>query len=118
MTNFKKTSLFTTLFALILGLSVTTSYAQMKDKAHQPEAYKLTGKVVDAESGEALTNAKVNIPGKNRKEMTGKEGTFTFKELPAGTHTVKVQEDGYKTWTKKVNLNKDSRLSIEVKPVK
>lgn len=118
MFNFKKITLFTAVFALILGLSINTSYAQTKDKAPQPETYKLTGEVVDAETGKALTEVKVVIVGKDISEETGENGTFTFDKLPAGTHTIKVEEEGYKTWKNKVNLNKDARLTIEVKPGK
>lgn len=118
MINYKKISLFTAAFTLILGLSISSSYAQMKDKAPQPEMYKLTGEVVDAETGKALNEVKVVIAGKDIEEKTGENGTFTFDKLPAGPHTLIVEEVGYKTWEKKVKLNKDAKLTIEVKPGK
>ena len=118
MLRFKKLSLLTVLIALFLGFSITSSYAQTKDMAEKPETHKLKGKVVDAESGETLSQVKVNIVGKEKTDKTNKKGTYTFDRLQEGTHTIKVKEEGYKTWKNEVKVNEDTRLNIEVKPAK
>lgn len=118
MLRFKKLTLFTAFIALILGFSITSTYAQTKDKAEKPDKHLLKGKVVDAESGEALSKVKVNIVGKEKADKTNKKGTFTFNEIQEGNHTIKVKEKGYKIWKNEVKVTEDSRLTIEVQPVK
>lgn len=116
MFSFKKLSIFSLLIALILSLNLSQAYAQSKKKTEQAETHLLKGKVVNAKSGEALTDAKVNIVGKKLNVNTGKDGTFMFEKLPKGTHTLKVDGEGYKKWKKKVKLKKDSKITIKVKP--
>ena len=116
MFSFKKLSVFALLMAFLASFTVAETYGQTKKKSEQPKTHKLEGKVVNAQSGEALNNAEVHILGKKVKAETGKEGMFSFEKLPAGSHTIKVKEEGYKKLKDKVKLNSDTRIVIQLKP--
>ena len=116
MFSFKKLSLFTLLTALLLSFTVSETYGQQKENPEQPETHKLEGKVINVSSGEGLSNAEVHIVGKKVKAETDKKGMFTFEKLPAGAHTVKVDEEGYEKLKEKVKLNNDTRIVIQLKP--
>ena len=114
MKNFKQISLFTALIAFVLAFSFSTSHAQVTEQ--QTEAFTIKGKVVNAETTEIITNAKVLIAGKDISAMTDKEGKFALNNLPQGTHTLKVEMEGYETWEKEMELNSDHELTIKLKP--
>lgn len=114
MLKFKKLSMLTAAVALIFGLSFSTIYAQEKEQAPETDKYKLKVKVVDAESGDAVADAKVVIKGEEVSKETGKKGKSTFKKVPEGVHTVKVLAQGYQNWEKEIELTENSKLTIEV----
>ncbi|MDR8391896.1 carboxypeptidase-like regulatory domain-containing protein [Aliifodinibius sp. S!AR15-10] len=114
MFNFKKLTRLTTFFALILGLGLSTAYAQ--DSNQNTETYKLTLKVVDAESGEALPNATIEILGIYEPNTTNPEGLLVFEEIETDPHTFKIYADGYETWTKTLTVTKESQLTVRLKP--
>ena len=116
MFSFKKLPIFTLLTALLLSFTVSETYSQKKENSEQPETHKLEGKVINVSSGEGLSNAEVHIVGKQIKAETDKKGMFTFKKLPVGAHTVKVDEEGFKKLKEKIKLNKDTRIVIQLKP--
>ena len=118
MVKLKKTSILVIVFALVLTISFSNSYAQETIKEKQPETHTLKVEVVDAESGEAVPDVKVIIPGKELKEKTGKEGKVTFEKLPAGTHKLKVKAQGYELWENKVEITKDSWEIVKLKAAK
>lgn len=118
MTTYQKLSQLTLVGILILCFGVSTAFAQEKKKDNQPETHKLKVEVVDAESNQAIEEVKVVIAGKDLNKKTNDEGKTTFKELPAGTHTVKINASGYKSWKKDVELTEDSWVTVQLEPAK
>jgi len=116
MFSFKKLSILALLTAFLVSISISETHAQSKKKSEQPETYLLEGKVRNAQSGEPLNDAEVHIIGKEIKAETGKDGIFTFEELPEGTYTLKVEKDGYKKWKKEVEHKKGLKVILMVKP--
>lgn len=115
MINFKQLPLLTACFAIILSLTFSTTYAQ--DNSNQATGqHKLTLKIVDSESGEALTNAKIEILGIYEPNTTNNEGQFVFENMETDPHTFKVYSDGYQTWIKTLTVTEDSELTIELMP--
>ncbi len=55
----------------------------------------LTGHVVDAKSGQPLSEAGVQIVGTTRGVQTGLDGRFRFTKVDAGTLTIQVRRIGY-----------------------
>jgi outer membrane receptor for ferrienterochelin and colicin len=64
----------------------------------------LTGRVVDAHTGESIANAEVSEPGSQLKVLTDKNGGFTLTGLPAGDVQLLVTCIGYDRTTQTVHL--------------
>ena len=116
MFSFKKLSIFALLTAFLFSFSLAESNAQTKQESEQPETHLLEGKVVNAESGDVINDAKVKIVGTEKETKTGKDGIFTFEKLQAGTHTLKVKKEGYKKWEKEVEFKEGLKVVLQVKP--
>lgn len=56
---------------------------------------KLTGKVIDAETGEPLIRASVRIEGTKIGAVTDLEGNYTILNVPVGVYRVKASYIGY-----------------------
>jgi hypothetical protein len=74
--------------ALLAGFS--TASAQQ-----QPTTGTVTGRVVDAKSGQALSEVGVQLVGTTRGVQTGLDGRFRFTDVPMGTLTLQVRRIGY-----------------------
>jgi len=55
----------------------------------------ISGRVVDAQTGEALPGAAVRLREISRGQATAADGSFRFEQVPARVHTVAVQYLGY-----------------------
>jgi len=70
--------------------------AQMEPPgATPPQVGDVSGTVRAAESGSPLPYASVTVEGTNWGAMTLEDGTFTIKNVPAGTYTLRVKMMGY-----------------------
>ena len=56
---------------------------------------RMTGRVVDAASGEGIANASVQIVGTTLGAQSGIDGRFNLLRIPAGTTTIQVRRLGY-----------------------
>ncbi len=119
MKTLKNVSITAVLFSLIIGLSFSTSQAQVEeDIATQPETYSLEAEVVDWETDDSLSDAQVIVTGmENLNTMTDAQGEFILEGLTAETYTIQVKLEGYKTWEKQVAVNEDKQIEIKLKPV-
>ena len=85
-----------TIGALLLfaGASATPVLAQA-DSASATASGRVTGRVVDAQNGEGLTDVGVQIVGTTRGTMSGIDGRFNVFGVPAGTVTIQFRRVGY-----------------------
>jgi Ca-activated chloride channel family protein len=76
----------------------------------------ITGKVLDAETGEALIGANVIILNTNWGAATDIDGLFKINSIPVGTYDLKASYVGYETSTiKDVIIKANDSLFIEFK---
>jgi TonB-linked SusC/RagA family outer membrane protein len=61
----------------------------------QAQEASITGTVTDQATGDPLEAARVILVRQNRIETTGREGRFTFRNVPPGAHQVRVLRVGY-----------------------
>jgi uncharacterized surface anchored protein len=100
------------LLILILFFSFSTYSQPNKNKG------KVTGKVIDSQTKEAVEMAIVSIfkPGETKAingASTDKNGTFTIDNLPSGTYSISIDFIGYKKkWWKRSTLRLTKPLSI------
>jgi len=55
----------------------------------------LVGRVLDAETGQALSGAHVVVVGTNLGSLSGLDGRYTILGVPAGAHSIKVRYLGH-----------------------
>ena len=89
---------------LILSISSSAAFTQTG---------RVTGKVVDAKSGQPLPYANVVLVGTTMGGMTLTDGTFTIVGVPVGSYSVKAMMMGY-TANEKLNVRVDAGSVVEV----
>jgi iron complex outermembrane receptor protein len=72
----------------------------------------LTGVVIDEETGEPISYAYLFLEGINRGQTTHSDGTFTFKNIPNGTYSIKMQRIGYQTQSRTIEVPANDTLKI------
>lgn len=77
----------TLLFTISLGAQIA------------PTTGRITGRVVDAATGEGIPYAGIQIVGTTLANLSGVDGRFTISGVPSGTTTVYVRRIGYATKT-------------------
>ena len=98
---------FITIFFAFLILIFNTSYSA-------PSSGTLTGKVVDAETGEALPGVNIVIEGTMRGAATDLEGAYRVKDLPAGSYSAVATMIGYaKTHIENVAITAQAVTKID-----
>ena len=83
--------------------------------ARQNCSFIISGKVVD-ESGSALPGASVQIKKLSLGEATNETGSFRFEKLCRGTYIVLVQYLGYETVEKRITVESNLELTINLQP--
>ena len=64
----------------------------------------ITGTVTEAETGDALPGATVQVPDEGTGAATGSDGQYRITGVPAGEQTVRVTFVGYQTAERTVNV--------------
>ena len=86
---------------------------------------KITGKVINANSGQPLEGASLELADKNIVRVADQNGLFSFNKLAAGTYAVKCTYTGFQdkiieeivvkeNENTDISISLDSRLSSEV----
>ncbi|GAB3531919.1 TonB-dependent receptor [Pontibacter brevis] len=84
--------------------------------ASAQENYRLSGRVVDAVSGEGLAGASVAVREiSSRGAITGANGGFSFT-VPAGTYTLVAKYIGYDATSHALEVNQNRQLDIKLVP--
>lgn len=91
---------------LLCALSSTALLAQKK--------FTLSGYVKDDSNGESMPGANVYIPETKQGAATNTYGFYSLT-LPEGTYTVSISFVGFQDFKQTVELNKDTRLNINLK---
>lgn len=93
------------LFFLFTFLSLSTA-----------QAATLTGKVTDAETGEAINNVNIRIQGHDIGTVTDNTGQFTLTDLSANTYILHISHIGYASQENRLSLRQDQNITIQLKP--
>ncbi len=101
-----------TLLALFSLYFLTFSFAQNKST--------LSGTITDAESGEAIINAKIYIPAIRQGAVTNTYGFYSLT-VESGKHTIEFRSGGMETVVKEFDLTADiifnNEMSSEIKSI-
>ncbi|WP_159038353.1 TonB-dependent receptor [Brumimicrobium mesophilum] len=77
----------------------------------------VAGKVINSESKEVITFAKVGFPDINNYTSTDVNGDFSFDNLPKTVLRIKATAFDYKVLVKEVDISKGGPLIIEMTPL-
>ncbi len=85
-------------------------------QAQAPTQYgRITGRVVDIESGEPLSNAHVLLADAGIGDVTNGAGRFAFNQIKPGLHRLVVTYLGYKDAADTVNVAPERNALVEMK---
>ncbi len=76
---------------------------------------KITGKVVDASTGDALFNVNILVVGTSRGAVSDFDGKFTIDNIAAGKHTLRASLIGYENKEGKVEVKDAQTVNINFK---
>ncbi len=86
-------------FLLVFFFISSATVIAENDGAKSPETpastLSMSGKVLDATSGEALAGALVEVEGSNIRVFTDLDGQFTITNMQSGTYALKVKYISY-----------------------
>ncbi len=80
---------------------------------------KIAGKVVDAETGEPLPGANVQVEGTAKGAATNMDGEFYIINVPPGSYSVKAQYIGYDAMrleNLRVSINRTTNVTFKLTP--
>ncbi len=93
-------TLFTICFAVCLSINVHASDKKKnntKDEIHaKNEMVVLSGKAIDAQTGEALSGVAITLTGLNKTVYTDFDGNFTVDDLQPGKYNLTANLITYK----------------------
>jgi outer membrane receptor protein involved in Fe transport len=69
--------------------------AQQASSAPAQATGRITGRIVDAESGQGLTDVGIQVVGTTIGTQSGVDGRFSLPRVPAGTVTIQARRIGY-----------------------
>ena len=72
----------------------------------------VTGTVVDAQSGNPVSDAQVLVEGTGRGGLTNSQGRFLLDAVPEGSHTVTVERIGYAAASQTVDVSATSTTVV------
>ena len=82
---------------LVLLLLVALPCELSAQRESQPATGRIVGRVIDAATGQGITDAGVQIVGTTFGTSSGVDGRFTLANVPAGTVTIQVRRIGFAT---------------------
>jgi TonB-dependent receptor len=89
--------------AVLLGLTLTPTFLSAQQSAPPGAAPvefgRIIGRVVDAQTGAAISAVTIQIVGTNIGQLTGVDGRFLIRGVPAGSVTLRVSSIGYSVKT-------------------
>lgn len=93
---FKNNKIMYSLLALIMGvaMSFSTVNAQVTGEEQGATQNSITGQVVDAATGQPLSDVTVKVEGQDVEATTDENGQFTLNNLQAGMPPAEAEEGG------------------------
>lgn len=102
--------IFTRLCVVMLAVVfATASFAQQKAS--------LQGKVISAETKQAVAYALVHFPETGQQAVTNSEGDFTIKQIAVGDHKIQISFLGYENLEKTISVKAgENTITLELAP--
>lgn len=98
--------------AVVCGLAFSILLAPAR--VHAQAAGTITGRVVDAASGQPIAGARVIVVGTNIGTATNSSGTYTLRGVTPGPATVRITSIGYGERREQVNVSAAQTASLDL----
>jgi iron complex outermembrane recepter protein len=105
-TNFHRASMKIITSFLFL-LSINSVFSQSANLSS------VKGKIIDLSGNDPIPLAQVVIENQSRGTSTDMEGNFIFKNMAAGTYTLRVTAVGYEEITKTFTISENQELNLD-----
>lgn len=92
---------------LLLGMFTTTSLLAQ-------ESGRITGRVVDAESGRPLNGTLVTLSGTSIRAISAADGRYTLANVPSGTASVSASLLGYTNRTVSIDVRAGAAATLDI----
>jgi hypothetical protein len=108
---------------LVVGVNINSMAANDDDNknSHEENTTTMTtsikGKVIDKETGEALTGVKIKIPGLDVETYTDFEGSFQINQVKPGNYKISTSFISYQNKTfdqVELKLKESNNLTLEM----
>ncbi len=106
---FKKLSMRSIFILLVLFTGLQFASAQNK-------TFSLKGSVVNVMDKQPLPASNIYLPDLRRGVIADNNGSFTIKDIPAGTHLIEISYAGFGSMIVSVDFNQDIDQKFELKP--
>jgi len=106
-------------FMLAAMAAVAIGLVGIQTEAHSVylQDGELSGVVVDAATGEALSGIEVRIEENGESAETNNEGEFSLENLEPGTYTLIIEEEGYEEWSQTLEVTEfGGEIEISLQP--
>ncbi len=101
----------------ILLISFLVLYHLNVQSSATGRLFMVSGVVIDSNDSSPLTGAAVVLTGTNHFAISGLDGTFQIRNVPAGAYLLEVSYISYETYNQDINLQEDLNLSISLEDV-
>jgi iron complex outermembrane receptor protein len=95
------------ILALIVSLSSAGSLFA------QDQTGRITGRVIDEMSQQAVANASIVVEGRALGTVTGNDGSFVLRDVPTGTHQLTATMIGYAPITQEVTVTAGETATVD-----
>lgn len=82
----------------------------------QAQNFKLSGVVQDGETGDPMIGAAIILKENSLYAVSGLDGSFSIRNIPAGVYEVEISFISYKTQKQSVNIDKNTVLNVKLQP--
>lgn len=69
---------------------------------------RISGKILDAQSGEGISHAYLHFDEFNRSLTTSRNGSFVLENIPTGSYTIYIHRVGYETARHRLEVSADT----------
>ena len=74
----------------------------------------ISGIVSDSTNGSPLIGANIMLKGTSLGAATNKDGRYSIDKIPLGDYTLSASYMGYKSFEKKISIQDQNNLSIDI----
>lgn len=101
-------------FILLTFIALVCGMSSCSDELEYDSDGKISGTVIDMDSGEPIQNALITLSPGGLNTYTGYDGSFEFLGLDAKQYTITAQQTGYAANRKTVTIKAGEYVTVSL----